>query len=122
MSEMEPPEFFDDGDPLDEAPAHWCGGDCEHTGGGIWVRSWNRPLPDGRLVEVLYDNAATGVGVTLFPDADGHTPTGNVGGVTAFYRDLSANLYSDMAYADAAKTLMELINLIVDGDVNGDAG
>ncbi len=113
------PEFFNDDCPLtdEDIPAKWDGGGVRHTGGNIWLRTWSRPLPDGRRLEVGYGSDPKGVGFNHYPDADSHGVDESSGGLAGFRPHLDAEVHSDEGYADAAKSLMRLVNIALGDSV-----
>lgn len=107
------PEFFVQRDSLVDAPENWEGGECWHSGGNIWVREWTRELPDGRKIEVVYNDEPSGIGVNHYPDADQHGVDECVGG---FVRDgpHAPDVHTGEAYAQTAVELMRVVNMVLD--------
>jgi len=103
---MKTPDFYQENGEIVESPAKWSGGQVWHTGGGIYCRSWERELPDGRKIEVIYSADKTGIGVNHYPDTDKH-------GADDCIKGAKPDKHSDQAYAKAARMLMRTINMVV---------
>ncbi len=85
-----------------EIPDNWNGGNVYHTGGGIYVREWEREMGE-KTIQVGYNNNNEFVGVNVYESDDK-----SYGPIDTF--SIHDTGSTDISHAIMAKALMERIN------------
>ena len=105
------PDFYEDEKPIDN-PDGWTGGEAVHTGGGMWVRKWEKVTDDGRRIELAYADFDEGISLNHYPDADEYVCDDSVGGL-GIDGPYDSDEHTDENKAKAASRLMRTINIVL---------